>query len=72
MVTYSSFHIKFGFSCKPKIKVVTAVLIKQPGQFLAKEHCLSIVLFLWLSVGGWVKTSVTTLIFGVQEKPNQI
>ena len=52
MVTYSSFHIKFGFSCKPKIKVVTAVLIKQPGQFLAKEHCLSIVLFLWLSVGG--------------------
>ena len=74
MVTHSTFHIWFGFSCTPKIKVITAVCTrKQRDQCLAEEHFLSVVLlFLWLSLGAWVKTHVVTLIIGVQEKPNQI
>ena len=70
MVTHSTFHIWFGFSYTPKIKVITAVCTrKRRGQCLAEEHFLSVVLlFLWLSLGAWVKTHVVTLIIGVQEK----
>ena len=45
MVTHSTFHIWFGFSCTPKIKVITAVCTrKQRGQCLSEEHfCLGCV-----------------------------
>ena len=73
-VNHSSFHIWFGFSCTPIIKVTTCVFTQAPrlnhkNNNTTERKCSS--------AKHWprclrVQTAVITLIFGVQENPNQI